>query len=540
MTDKSTNNYTWDTDRTGKISVVENNQYQMRDLLDKTGKGFCLAKWTQVTMHLGNGLTHSCHHPTAHTIPLNELKENPGALHNTNHKKEQRRQMLNGKRPSECDFCWRVEDNNQISDRVFKSMDEYSFEHHDKINELDGDEDIYPTYVEVSFSRTCNLKCAYCGPAYSSQWHQEIKSQGPYDLEHMKFNIIKDNEDHIPTRDDNPYVDAFWEWFPDAYKHMHTFRITGGEPLLIKDTWKVIDFLMENPNPNLNFAINSNGVPPEGKWEEFVEKVNYLQTNKCVKSFVLFTSAEAAGERNDYIRYGMDYVQWQKNIEYFLANTEGTGVTIMAAFNLLSITSFKELLEWVLEQKQNYNFAGWDQWLLGKGMNRPPDNANAKQMDQRTNDKYNKRNRVLIDTPYVRAPAFLDASIATTQLVEDFLIPALDFVFDNIGTGDWKANKGFDNWEALKLRRNMIDIANKATQHVEGDELTVDKNVRLNRGRFFNFIKEYDKRRNVNFLEVFPEFESFYKLCEREHETYHALIAAGKLNPPDKQGGQKY
>ena len=31
--------------------------------LNKVGCGFCLAKWTQVTMHLGLGMTHSCHHP---------------------------------------------------------------------------------------------------------------------------------------------------------------------------------------------------------------------------------------------------------------------------------------------------------------------------------------------------------------------------------------------------------------------------------------------------------------------------------------------
>ena len=31
--------------------------------LDKIGKGMCLAKWTQTTIHLQLGHTHSCHHP---------------------------------------------------------------------------------------------------------------------------------------------------------------------------------------------------------------------------------------------------------------------------------------------------------------------------------------------------------------------------------------------------------------------------------------------------------------------------------------------
>ena len=45
--------------------------------LNSVGCGFCLAKWTQVTMHLGSGLTHSCHHPKAHPIDLNDLATNP-------------------------------------------------------------------------------------------------------------------------------------------------------------------------------------------------------------------------------------------------------------------------------------------------------------------------------------------------------------------------------------------------------------------------------------------------------------------------------
>ena len=61
-----------------------------KDKLDSVGCGFCLAKWTQVTIHLSAGLTHSCHHPVQHKIPLSELKRNPSALHNTQFKKEKK------------------------------------------------------------------------------------------------------------------------------------------------------------------------------------------------------------------------------------------------------------------------------------------------------------------------------------------------------------------------------------------------------------------------------------------------------------------
>jgi hypothetical protein len=38
------------------------NLSNIKELLDSTGCGFCLAKFTQVTVHLSNGTTHSCHH----------------------------------------------------------------------------------------------------------------------------------------------------------------------------------------------------------------------------------------------------------------------------------------------------------------------------------------------------------------------------------------------------------------------------------------------------------------------------------------------
>ncbi len=54
-----------------------------KEFLDTVGCGMCMAKWTQVTIHLQNGHTHSCHHPATHKISLSELKDNPTALHNT-------------------------------------------------------------------------------------------------------------------------------------------------------------------------------------------------------------------------------------------------------------------------------------------------------------------------------------------------------------------------------------------------------------------------------------------------------------------------
>ena len=51
------------------------------------------------------GRTHSCYHPPTHPIPLEELKKDPNALHNTTFKLEERKQMKCGTRPEGCQYC---------------------------------------------------------------------------------------------------------------------------------------------------------------------------------------------------------------------------------------------------------------------------------------------------------------------------------------------------------------------------------------------------------------------------------------------------
>ena len=152
----------------------------MKDRLNKVGSGFCLAKWDQVTMHLHNGMTHSCHHPRPHKVSVEEVEKNYKAIHNDTEKLKQRACMLNGERPKPCNYCWKVEDANPdaISDRYLKSSN--LFEHRfDKIVESGLGADHTPEYVEVSFSNACNLKCTYCSQHFSSKWVAEQEANDP-------------------------------------------------------------------------------------------------------------------------------------------------------------------------------------------------------------------------------------------------------------------------------------------------------------------------------------------------------------------------
>jgi uncharacterized radical SAM superfamily Fe-S cluster-containing enzyme len=135
---------------------------------DQLGPALCLAKWQQVSLHLTTGMTNSCYHPPLHEIPVEPLKFYPSALHNTAHKKEQRKLMLAGQRPSECSYCWSAENNGQLSDRHYRSGEPWAAEHYEEIVNAPWDMDATPSYVEVNFNHACNLACSYCSPQFST------------------------------------------------------------------------------------------------------------------------------------------------------------------------------------------------------------------------------------------------------------------------------------------------------------------------------------------------------------------------------------
>ena len=448
---------------------------EVKTKLDGVGCGFCLAKWTQVTMHLGMGMTHSCHHPSPHKIPLKEVERNPSALHNTSFKKQKRREMLEGKKPEECNYCWKVEESsNSFSDRVFKSSEPWSIDQFDKIKDSHWREDFNPKYVEVSFSNTCNFKCAYCGPQYSSKWVEEIEKHGAYPTSY-NFNDISNIQarGEMPYKhsDVNPYVDAFWKWWPDLYKDLHTFRITGGEPLLSKDTFKVLEYIQDHhhKNPNLSLSINSNLGVPDNLIDRFIEIAKDLCENDKVRELTIFTSVEAKGAQAEYTRYGLEYGKFWSNIDKILTALPKVTINIMATFNALSVFSYDELIDKTFEMKKKHA-NGQRYWVSA----------------------------LQLDTSYLRWPTHLSVKILEPEHKTLILKSAEKALYYGIKEFT-KDNYGFSNVEIQKIKR-IYDYA------ISEDDFDIERN----RKDFIIFVDELDKRRGTNFLKTFPELNEFY------------------------------
>lgn len=322
-------------------------------VIDSKSPSFCAAKWLNATVWLGSGSTASCHHPPAHQIPLAELADNFTAIHNTKHKKLMRKMMLEGDRPGECEYCWKMEDisKDTVSDRVFKTII-YTDADIEEIASQPWNYDSKLKTLEISFDRVCNLACSYCNASFSTTWAKDIKKSGAYQ------NLVSDGAaafqqdgswaEPYKSDDDNPYIQAFWKWWDNGLSEsLDELRITGGEPLMSANTWKLLDWF-NCQDSKMRFAVNSNLIAKDVIIDKLIEKT------KNIKNFHLYTSCEAVGVQAEYIRDGLDYPQWKKNLVRILTEGNCRGVHIMMTINSLCLFSITDFLDEMFELKKQF------------------------------------------------------------------------------------------------------------------------------------------------------------------------------------------
>jgi organic radical activating enzyme len=407
-------------------------------------------------------MTTSCHHPLPHKVEVEEVLANPKALHNTQKKKMEREQMQKGERPAGCEYCWKIEDigRDNISDRVYKTVI-YSDEDLAHAFRTPSREDFNLQTLEIAFDRTCQFACSYCNPAFSSTWVKDIRNNGPY------TNLTSDGRNHFTHLHDssqlyrygetNPYVEAFHKWWEtDLHKTLKELRVTGGEPLMSADTWKLIEWFKTNKGKSTTrLALNSN-LGTDVDINRLLNAIDGVEVD-------LYTSNEAMSLQAEYIRDGLVFDDWANNVERLLDSGKFRGLHVMCTINALCLDSLDSFLEMVLNWKREY----------GK-------------------DSINFSLNIL-RFPSFQSPLVLPDSTRTyyrEQLQEWF---------------DQNAYSEFiHQFERNQLRRLIDYLDVVKTPHAGAAEQSVLQQD------FKQFYTQYDLRRGKNFTETFPALAEWY------------------------------
>ena len=191
---------------------------------------------------------------------------------------------------------------------------------------------------------------------------------------------------------------------------------------------------------------------PDKLLDRFIADTRKILDEKRVRKIELYTSAEAWDKRNDYIRYGMNYHDWINNLEKVIKALPEVPVTMMCAYNALSISSFTLFLKDIELIREQYG-----------------------------------RDCVYVDIPYVRHPNFMDCKI----MKEGHMIKE--------SVAFMEKSKWFDPDETAKMERIL-----KYWEHNQRfDHSKAQNDLKL-------YLKELDKRRGTNFRSTFPEFQDYY------------------------------
>ena len=447
-------------------------------MIDPVSDSFCGAKWYNATIWLGHGGTTSCHHPPAHQIDLEDIKENPSAIHNSRHKKKMRQMMQEGTRPKECEYCWKIEDmgqdsdgNEAVSDRVYKTViyEDRDLQH---IATLDPNADVNLKTCEVAFDRTCQLACSYCNPAFSSTWVKDIRTNGGY--QGIKSDARGHFIDDAPYAEPydagtaNPYVDAFWRWWPELSKELEEIRVTGGEPLMTPSIYKLFDWFKETDEPNakkMRLAINSNLMAKPGLLNKFIDATQHID------HFHVYTSCEAFGAQAEYIRDGLDWEIWTAQFERFATEARYEGVHMMMTINALCLDTICQFLDWTLSMKRKY------------GHHVPGISVN------------------ILRFPSFQSPLTLPDNLR--KMYHDELSEWLDDT-RNRGERDMHGVELLQAWEQDQISRliEYLDVV-KTPHRNTAEQYLLDHDFKV-------FYEQYDARRGHDFRATFPRLTDWY------------------------------
>lgn len=253
--------------------------------------------------------------PKDHTLDNYRIEE----IFNSDFQNDLRKRVLAGERLEGCRRCYEEEDNNKKSLRM-------RLNEHPKVGTKNVDTENYKIeYLELSLSNDCNLMCRMCDSRYSHKLFEEEK------------------EYHGKTFSKTKHTHANLESIYPHLKDMKYIKFTGGEPLIIKDHWKLLEYAVENDyakNIRLNYSTNCT-VWPKQKIVDIWKKFDHIELAVSLDSIVK--------EENEYQRHLTNHEQALANIEKYVEIADEVGMTVVArpTITIYNVYHLPETLEWL-------------------------------------------------------------------------------------------------------------------------------------------------------------------------------------------------
>jgi radical SAM protein with 4Fe4S-binding SPASM domain len=263
---------------------------EREEFLLKDSKTFCIYPWIHLHTYPTGEAYPCCHGEMAYPVgncrtntldeiwrdkPMDQLRDN----------------MLNEVASPACNRCYEQEQSGFFSGR--RSANKHHGHHVKRLN----DPEFRMTYWDIRFSNLCNLSCRSCGHIFSSSWYQDQAqlAGGTWKQHNQALNYAGRTETDM------------WEQLIPHLDYVEQIYFAGGEPLMMKEHYNILDELEQRGRFDVRLIYNTNFTQIKLKdrtvfdyWRKF-------------KSVAVGASLDAMGPRAEYIRKGTDWAVVESN-----------------------------------------------------------------------------------------------------------------------------------------------------------------------------------------------------------------------------------
>lgn len=310
--------------------------------------------------------------------------------------KSVRRSFLDDKPHRVCNICWNKEKNGIKSFRDPRRQQELLA----KTNP-DGSMQSGPEEIAIRLGNECNLRCVMCTPHNSTQWYKDQKV--------YKKHVDSLFGDEIKV---NFLNEGSWNY--DVLKSAKRIQFAGGEPLIIKSHYKILDKLIEMGRANdveLSYYTNGTIFP-----KDLIERAIHF------KDIHLNISIDGIKEQYNYIRYPGKWNQVESIVRLIdQENLPNLNLRIVEVYFFLTAFSVESLFDWRdsvnfkkkpdvilqdLSEPEFFDVRHYPQFLKDRWI------ASLKSLETRVNDGYEydsvKAQRIRLEAPFETLPGMFE------------------------------------------------------------------------------------------------------------------------------------
>lgn len=316
-------------------------------------KSFCIMPWVHLATVSDGDVKICClskEEIKNKKEPYNLGKHNVIEIYNSSQIRKNRKDMLNGVRISDCDHCWKEEDNGGISQRqtfTDQWINDYP-ELVDIIYESSKNDclvDHSPMYYDFRFGNLCNLKCRMCYPGSSSQInkeYEELKKNYPK-IQHFRSSDIQFN-----NLNDWYKTDIFHSNVYDNINHIRKIYVTGGEPTLIDENYNLMNKLVEiDRAKDVTIMLNTNITNLRNDFYDLIVKFKRVE---------LCASVDGFGEIQEYLRYPSNWKQIEKNIKKLASLPTHVSIWLSPTVQNVNLEFIDELFDYINQINDDCGF----------------------------------------------------------------------------------------------------------------------------------------------------------------------------------------